>query len=377
MLIPENDTEHCPATQEESSSTCDCEKKFSLEKKSLETQIEHLKSELNKQKELNHKSEREHGNSIALLFEKEFQKDELQRLNENLQNIQNELLDKARKAGQADIAISVVHNIGNFLNSVSVSAGLISIMLKKPVLDRLVRINQIVEEKSQEIDEMLQQSSSFKEVNPFDLYKVCTKALEEEHLQLSDHVAGMNESIAHIRNYLKVQRSYISEKSTLEPLNIIKIIDDTLSIQEEFISSTQIEVRTKFDKHTTIYADKGKLIYILINLFNNSKDALIEGSQTKKFIKISTKKSGDSLAVSISDNGCGIQQENLTNIFRSGFSTKQGRYGFSLHSCANFMKEMGGSIKGKSKGKGLGTTITLIFPAHDDSSNQNSGPGHT
>lgn len=70
--------------------------------------------------------------------------------------------------------------------------------------------------------------------------------------------------------------------------------------------------------------------------------------------------------LSISDNGAGIEKENLGKIFTQKFTTKKNGHGFGLHSSANYMAEMGGKITVESDGKEKGATFTLIFPQNTE-----------
>jgi signal transduction histidine kinase len=70
----------------------------------------------------------------------------------------------------------------------------------------------------------------------------------------------------------------------------------------------------------------------------------------------------DSLRIEVIDNGIGIAQENLTKIFRHGFTTKKNGHGFGLHSGALAAKEMGGSLRVESEGPGHGAKFTLELP---------------
>ena len=58
--------------------------------------------------------------------------------------------------------------------------------------------------------------------------------------------------------------------------------------------------------------------------------------------------------IEVSDNGVGIPRENLITIFSHGFTTKEGGHGFGLHSCANIVKELGGTLRVHSDGIGRG-----------------------
>jgi signal transduction histidine kinase len=69
--------------------------------------------------------------------------------------------------------------------------------------------------------------------------------------------------------------------------------------------------------------------------------------------------------IEVSDNGIGIPQDNLKNIFTFGFTTKENGHGFGLHYCANTLKEMNGSISVKSNGTNKGAIFSLLIPITD------------
>ncbi|HNT36620.1 MAG TPA: ATP-binding protein, partial [bacterium] len=66
------------------------------------------------------------------------------------------------------------------------------------------------------------------------------------------------------------------------------------------------------------------------------------------------------------DNGQGMTDEVLGQLFQRGFSTKQGeKAGPGLHWCANVLRMLGGSIRAESQGSGHGTCLHLVLPAAD------------
>ena len=66
----------------------------------------------------------------------------------------------------------------------------------------------------------------------------------------------------------------------------------------------------------------------------------------------------------IIDNGVGINEEHLDQVFVNGFTTKRNFRGFGLHYCANVMKEINGRIEITSDGPDLGATVSLLFPRY-------------
>ncbi|MEK7781776.1 MAG: ATP-binding protein, partial [Verrucomicrobiota bacterium] len=73
---------------------------------------------------------------------------------------------------------------------------------------------------------------------------------------------------------------------------------------------------------------------------------------------------GDSecVRITVTDNGVGIPEENLTRIFSHGFTTKKNVHGFGLHSGALAAQEMGGALRVASPGPGHGAVFTLELP---------------
>ncbi len=75
-----------------------------------------------------------------------------------------------------------------------------------------------------------------------------------------------------------------------------------------------------------------------------------------------SKLSDTRIGISVTDDGTGINKENLSKIFGYGFTTKKGGHGFGLHTSANAAKELGGSLTVFSEGKGTGATFILELP---------------
>ena len=71
---------------------------------------------------------------------------------------------------------------------------------------------------------------------------------------------------------------------------------------------------------------------------------------------------GGVVELDVADTGEGIAPENLARIFTYGFTTKPDGHGFGLHTCANYVKQMGGQLSVASDGPGRGARFTLAFP---------------
>jgi signal transduction histidine kinase len=109
--------------------------------------------------------------------------------------------------------------------------------------------------------------------------------------------------------------------------------------------------------------DKHKVLQILVNLIRNAKYAMDSAAKRNKRLTISIHLNAENMVqLSVTDNGIGIPEQNLTRIFSHGFTTKRDGHGFGLHSGANAAREMGGRLYARSDGAGLGATFTLELP---------------
>jgi signal transduction histidine kinase len=108
--------------------------------------------------------------------------------------------------------------------------------------------------------------------------------------------------------------------------------------------------------------DPHQIQQVFVNLINNARQA-IEAYQPKGVIKISTSRRGETVRVTIQDNGPGIPEENLSKIFDPFFTTKEvGKgTGLGLSMVYGIIKEHGGTITPRSR-PGEGATFIIELP---------------
>jgi C4-dicarboxylate-specific signal transduction histidine kinase len=161
---------------------------------------------------------------------------------------------------------------------------------------------------------------------------------------------------------IDAQQDFAKVGRIKEEIQLEQIVQDTLTLQAGSIERHNLTIEKNFADTEKVVVQKSKLIHILINLFKNAKDAMSETSSDEKKIIVRTYQDEKNVYLDITDKGDGIKPENVSKIFNHGFTTKEEGHGYGLHSCANYMTEMGGSINATSEGKGQGATFTLSFP---------------
>jgi signal transduction histidine kinase len=140
-----------------------------------------------------------------------------------------------------------------------------------------------------------------------------------------------------------------------------KIIRDVLSFLEKEASYRNITLNLEIpDDLPSLVTDRGKVQQIFLNLINNAFQAVGDGGRIDI---VGRPIDGGKIAVRVSDNGCGISDENLQKIFEPFFSTKRdsGGTGLGLSITYGLVQRLGGQIAAESE-LGKGTTFTVTLP---------------
>lgn len=279
---------------------------------------------------------------------------------QELENTRNELVEKAHKAGMADIASGILHNVGNILNSVTTSASLIKDTVKKSKVEGLEQANTILREHINHIEEFISNDPKGKKLMHY--YLKIEEPLKEEQHKVIKQSNRLIDKIEMINSTIAAQQNYVGARMHDDHISLSEIVEDALALQAGSIERHELKIKKDFQPVDEIEAHRSKLVHVLINIIKNAKEAMKEVNQEDKKLEFSTWQDSEMVYLSIMDNGEGIKEENKTAIFKHGFTTKKEGHGFGLHSSANYMTEMGGKIKVNSDGNGKGTTFILSFP---------------
>ena len=144
-----------------------------------------------------------------------------------------------------------------------------------------------------------------------------------------------------------------------EPIRVEELINNIAKLFEQELSTKgiELEIRAK-NPPLEIQADKHLIEQVLINLVKNSIEAL--GTSDMKKIRIIYEGTTWTQVIRITDNGCGIEDEHLDEIFIPFFSTKESGSGIGLTLSKQIMQLHGGNIIADSK-PGEETAFSLIF----------------
>ena len=275
----------------------------------------------------------------------------------NLESAQAELLEKAHKAGMADIASDTLHNLGNLLNSAKISNESISNTLQESDMESFSKAITLL---SKNIDRLPEFICS--DPNGIKLMKYLVgieQSLKSDFKYIDDHTRRLTEKIELMINVIRTQQNYVYEEFMEENCLIKDVVDKLLGMHEETFKSMGVSVIRNYKEVPKIAVQKSKLEFIIMNILNNAKDSMENNSSRDKSLCVSLDQDKEHIYLRFKDDGEGITKENLQKIFTHGFTTKTHGHGFGLHNAANFLSDMKGKIWAESEGPGKGATFIL------------------
>jgi len=278
-----------------------------------------------------------------------------------LERTHRQLLDISRAAGMAEVATSVLHNVGNVLNSVNVSAAVLSDKIRKSKLSYLTKATAMLREHAADLPAFLADDPRGRKLPGF-LIEVADHLSREQRAQLEE-LATLGKNIEHIKEIVAMQQSYAKVAGVVETISAVDLIEDALRMNEAALARHEVQVIREYSDVPPVSVERHKVLQILVNLVRNAKYALDEGREPERQMRLRLERSnGAFIRISVIDNGAGIPPENLVRIFNHGFTTRKEGHGFGLHSGALAARELGGTLAVHSDGPGKGATFTLELP---------------
>jgi PAS domain S-box-containing protein len=159
-----------------------------------------------------------------------------------------------------------------------------------------------------------------------------------------------------------------AEDEPLEPVDLVALLDSTLTIAANAIS-TKAQVERRYATRVPALASRARLGQVFLNLLLNAADAIPAGDANRHTIRVATDlDERGRVVVSIADTGSGIPATLASKVFDPFFTTKpvgEGT-GLGLAVCHRLIAQLGGEIRFESAA-GAGTTFFVSLPAAEAS----------
>lgn len=276
-----------------------------------------------------------------------------------------QLVKASHKAGMAEVATGVLHDVGNSINGVSTSSNLIAAMLDDSAVPTLSRAIGVMNEHREDLPGFFAHHRQGKHLPEFLTQIESTlrserERLIEENLHLGSHVG-------HINQIIRAQQDEACSSIIATREFASELMEQAALVNLGRHAEFDITLERDLDSTVTIETDRNKVLQILINFVANAQDAVREVNDRPRRVRLSTRVSGDQVEFSVVDNGPGIAPDVLPKLMEFGFTTKSDGHGFGLHSCDLTAKELQGELRIKNNESGHGACFTLALPLELDS----------
>ncbi|MBS0288645.1 MAG: sensor histidine kinase [Proteobacteria bacterium] len=287
---------------------------------------------------------------------------ELQENQHKIAELNQSLIDAAWKAGSAEVAASVLHNVGNVLNSVNVSVKMIQESLLKNPTAKLDKVINLIDANSNRLTEFITQDKHGKHMIEY------LKKMDEngkKHLQKNlEEIKLLEKNLTHVKEIVECQQNSGKNIEVIEEISIDHLIEMNLKVS--MIDFSKVKVLKNYSSLPKTRVDRIRLQKILTNMIRMSYESVMVSTKENKIITVSanieSKNNKNYIKIEVQDNGIGIEAKDLKNIFNYKFSTKEAGNDFGLHASALAAKSQGGSLACFSDGLNQGTKFILILP---------------
>jgi PAS domain S-box-containing protein len=285
---------------------------------------------------------------------------ELKEAEAKLEEVNKQLLHTSHQAGMAEVATSVLHNVGNVLNSVNVSTTLVSEQLRGSKVLFVRKIADMFESNAKDLAGFLTKDPKGMKIVPY--LSTLSNSLLAEQAKMAEELEHLRKQVEHIKEIIAMQQNFAKVSGVAEAVLATELVEDAIRINSSSLTWHEVKIIRDFRAKPTLNIERHKVMQVLVNLIRNAKQACDETSSDSKTVVVRITEAARRVSFSIVDNGVGIPGENLARIFAHGFSTKKDGHGFGLHSAALSAKELRGTLIASSAGLGLGATFVLNLP---------------
>ena len=278
-----------------------------------------------------------------------------------------EALARAYTQGRLEIVDTLLHNIGNAINSVTIGIGTVyENLVKNRLTSRLRALANAIEGHQDDFGDYVTNHPQGQKVAPFIIGLADDFMSQDE--KLAETVSRVQDRAEHIADIVRMQKSLGKSSVYRKDINLRQAIDDAITVLASSIKKRDIEVH--IDCNNTpeeIRTQESQFHQMLVNLIKNSVEAIDElatsiGLSEPPSVKIRCYVKLTSFILEVIDNGIGIEKDKFTVIFGGDYTTKESGSGLGLHSIANFVDGLDGKIYPLSNGISKGATMRVIVP---------------
>jgi PAS domain S-box-containing protein len=291
-----------------------------------------------------------------------------------LQQSQQRLLETSRQIGLTEMTTGILHNMGNALNSVNISASVVADKVRLSKVGNLSKAAALLRQHEADLAQFVTSDPKGRQLMGY-LGDLASFLLKEQ-AGLQAELDSLKKGLEHANDILARQQNYAKSAGRLETVPPVQLVEDALQMNANSLARHHIGILREYAPNLPeVTVQKHLILQILVNLIRNAQKACEAADLQEKSltVRIRRRPASHRLQIEVQDTGVGIPPENLARIFTHGFTTRTDGHGFGLHSGMRMAHEMGGSLTARSEGAGKGASFILEFPCQPPAEQGNQG----
>jgi two-component system sensor kinase FixL len=239
--------------------------------------------------------------------------------------------------------------------------------LKEKVIrsERLAALGQVVAEITHEIKNPLMMIGGFAN-------QLIRETEDEKSLTKLNIIA---DEVSRLESLLKELKDlYLPRALNIEEIDLNNLLQEVYSLVKGDCEGQKINAEIKTgNKPVIVEADRARLEQVFLNLLKNSIEAMENGGN----LSVQPKLIGDTVEITIADDGIGIPEDAKEKIFSPFFTTKKHGTGLGLSISRNIIEENEGSSLTLKSEEGKGTVFKITMPVCKAAMKESNKPAET
>lgn len=278
-----------------------------------------------------------------------------------------EALSRAFDQGRLEMVDTILHNIGNAMNSVTTG---IETVRRKLTNDqagrRLFALANAIDSHRNDWIDYIANDPQGRKVMPF-IVKLA-EDFGRRNDELMNVVVRVRDRANRIADIIRTQRTLDPSNMDRKDIDLFDALSGALRVLRDSLNKRGIQTDVRCENAPQqICVRESQFHQMLVNLVKNSIEAIDElatlhGLLETPQIRVVANTSNEHFVLEIIDNGIGIRNKDTRVLFTPGYTTKKSGSGLGLHSAANFVIASGGRIEPISSGSETGTTMRVTWP---------------
>lgn len=292
-----------------------------------------------------------------LVRENQRSRDLIESSKRRMEAMQAALVTSARQAGMADISIEMLHNVGNLLTSVNLSAESLQEFVRASKIEPIAQAADMLRESADDLGEFL--TNDPKGAMLPRVFTETIQALETDRDRMEQEADFLLERLGMVKAVIGELEDYAVGEAETEAVDIQLVVDEARAIMRDDLERAGIAVaRLPSESETSVRGQKTKLLHIVLSLLRHASEAIEALSEDERVVHISVDRDDSATRLHLSHVMMGLDDDDLEHLFNQDFATTRGRR--LLHTCANYMADMGGTIETSKEDDRV--LFTLVFP---------------